>query len=135
VQASGLPAASHRSIPKSHDSNVEAIQPLIVARRSARDMCISSINQIRHLSFTAPNELWERLRPLTATMLPRSAAALRPRVGLPRLCELRHPFEEDDARCGLDEREVGEGLGEVAEVVTGVGVELFCVEAEGGGDA
>ena len=67
--------------------------------------------------------------------LPRAAAALRPRVGFPRLGELRRPFEEDDARCGLDEREVGEGLGEVAKVVRGVGVELFCVQAEGGGDA
>src|SRR4051812_44308190 len=63
---------------KSRDGNVEAIRALIVARRSARDMRIKSINQIRHLSFTAPDELRERLRPLTATMLPRAAAALRP---------------------------------------------------------
>ena len=68
-------------LAKSRDGNVEAIRTLIVARRSARDMRIKTINQIRHLSFTAPDELRERLRPLTATMLPRAAAALRPRVG------------------------------------------------------
>ena len=68
-------------LAKSRDGNVEAIRTLIVARRSARDMRIKSINQIRHLSFTAPDELRERLRPLTATMLPRAAAGLRPRVG------------------------------------------------------
>jgi transposase len=68
-------------LAKSRDGNVEAIRTLIVARRSAPDMRIKSINQIRHLSFTAPDELRERLRPLTATMLPRVAAGLRPRVG------------------------------------------------------
>src|SRR5438067_8946881 len=68
-------------LAKSRDGNVEAIRTLIVARRSARDMRIKSINQIRHLSFTAPDELRERFRPLTAMMLPRAAAALRPRSG------------------------------------------------------
>jgi len=68
-------------LAKSRDGNVEAIRALIVARRSARDMRIKSINQIRHLSFTAPDELRERLRGLTAVMLPRAAAALRPRAG------------------------------------------------------
>jgi transposase len=68
-------------LAKSRDGNVEAIRTLIVARRSARDMRIKSLNQIRHLSFTAPDELRERLRGLTATMLPRAAAGLRPRAG------------------------------------------------------
>jgi hypothetical protein len=45
--------------------------------------------------------------------------------------ELLEPLGEDDAGGGLDERQVGEGLGEVAEVVGGVGVELLGVEAEG----
>jgi transposase len=68
-------------LAKSRDGNVEAIRTLIVARRSARDMRIKSLNQIRHLGFTAPDELRERLRGLTATMLPRAAAGLRPRAG------------------------------------------------------
>ena len=36
---------------------------------------------------------------------------------------------------GLDQREVGEGLGEVPQVAAGAGVELLGVEAERGGDA
>ena len=41
---------------------MEAIRALIVARRSACDMRIKSINQIRHLSFTGPDELRARLK-------------------------------------------------------------------------
>ena len=39
---------------KSRDGNVEAIRALLVARRSARSAKIQALNQIRHLSFTAP---------------------------------------------------------------------------------
>ena len=49
-------------IAKSADGDVEAIRVLMVARRSARDVRIKYLNQIRHLGFTAPDELRERLR-------------------------------------------------------------------------
>jgi transposase len=65
-------------IAKSADGDVEAIRALLVARRSARDVRIKYLNQIRHLGFTAPDELRERLRGVHRDQLARTAAALRP---------------------------------------------------------
>ena len=47
---------------KTRDGNVEAIRALMVAKRSARAAKITSLNQIRHLGFCAPDELRERLQ-------------------------------------------------------------------------
>jgi transposase len=66
---------------KAKDGNVEAIRALFVAKRSARDTRIKTLNQIRHLGFTAPEELRERLTGLSRTQLAAAAAALRPREG------------------------------------------------------
>src|SRR5882757_3021239 len=49
-------------IAKSADGDVEAIRVLLVARRSGRDVRIKYLNQIRHLGFSAPDKLRERLR-------------------------------------------------------------------------
>jgi transposase len=68
-------------IAKSADGDVEAIRALLVARRSARDVRIKYLNQIRHLGFTAPDELRERLRDVPRDRLACTAAALRPTVG------------------------------------------------------
>ena len=46
-------------IAKSADGDVEAIRALLVARRSGRNVRIKYLNQIRHLGFTAPDELRE----------------------------------------------------------------------------
>lgn len=42
---------------KSRDGNVEAIRALVVAKRSAKSTKIKTLNQIRHLGFTAPDEI------------------------------------------------------------------------------
>src|SRR6266702_4091509 len=63
---------------KSRDGNVEAIRALVVARRSARSAKIQALNQIRHLSFTAPEELRQRLAGVSRQQLAAKAAALRP---------------------------------------------------------
>jgi hypothetical protein len=68
-------------IAKSADGDVEAIRALLVARRSGRNVRIKYLNQIRHLGFTAPAELRERLRDVPRDQLARTAAALRPTVG------------------------------------------------------
>jgi transposase len=68
-------------IAKSADGDVEAIRALLVARRSGRNVRIKYLNQIRHLGFTAPAELRERLRDVPGDQLARTAAALRPIVG------------------------------------------------------
>ena len=65
-------------IAKTADGDVEAIRVLMVARRSARDVRIKYLNQIRHLGFAAPDELRERLRDVPAEHLARTAASLRP---------------------------------------------------------
>jgi transposase len=39
---------------KTRDGNVEAIRALVVAKRSGRSTKIKTLNQIRHLGFTAP---------------------------------------------------------------------------------
>jgi transposase len=70
-----------RGLAKTRDGNVEAIRALVVAKRSARSMRIKTLNQIRHLSFTAPDQLRERLRGLSPLTLGGEAAALRPRAG------------------------------------------------------
>ena len=68
-------------VAKTADGDVEAIRALLVARRSARDVRIKYLNQIRHLGFTAPDELREQLRDVPRDHLARTAAALRPRPG------------------------------------------------------
>ena len=60
---------------------MEAIRALVVAKRSARDTKIKTMNQIRHLGFTAPDELRERLKGVPRSSLAATAAALRPRAG------------------------------------------------------
>jgi transposase len=64
---------------KTRDGNVEAIRALVVARRSARSTKIKTLNQIRHLGFTAPDQLRQRLSGVSPRCLGKKAAALRPR--------------------------------------------------------
>ena len=66
---------------KTRDGNVEAIRALLVAKRSAKSTKIQSLNQIRHLGFTAPEEIRQSLSGLTSRMVAKQAAAMRPRAG------------------------------------------------------
>ena len=66
---------------KAKDGNVEAIRALVVAKRSARSTKIKTLNRIRHLGFTGPDELRERLKGVSRQDLAATAAALRPRDG------------------------------------------------------
>ena len=66
---------------KSGDAHAEALRALLVAKRSARSTRIRSIVQLRHLMFTAPDELRARLGSLSATQLVNEAAKLRPHAG------------------------------------------------------
>jgi transposase len=53
--------------------------PLLIAKRSGREARITCLNQIRHLGFTAPEELREQFGRVSRGMLAAQAAALRPR--------------------------------------------------------
>jgi transposase len=70
-----------RGLAKTRTGNVEAIRALNVARRSARSVRVKSMNQIRHLGFTAPDDLRERLHGVHRNHLGATAAALRPSPG------------------------------------------------------
>ena len=70
-----------QGVGKTKDGNVEAIRVLVVAKRSGRSTKIKTLNQIRHLSFTASDDLRERLKGCSRQHLAREAAALRPRPG------------------------------------------------------
>ena len=65
--------------PKSRNGDVEAIRVLSVARRSAASQRIASLNQLRHLCFTADEEIRSRFQHLTVARLTTEAATLRPR--------------------------------------------------------
>jgi transposase len=67
--------------PKWRNGPAEQMRILLVARRSARDQRIQTLNQIRQLVFTAPGAIRERFigRPPTAMLT--EMAKMRPRPG------------------------------------------------------
>lgn len=70
---------------KTRDGNVEAIRALIVARRSSREVRVKTLNQIRHLVVTGPDDLRERFRDVPRWRLAEGVAVLRPRHGTDRV--------------------------------------------------
>jgi len=85
-------------LAKSRDGNVEAMRALLVARRSARSSRIKAMTQIRHLGFCGPDELREHLDGVSAIMLGRTAAGVRPRRGLSESGDARHRHLDPDPR-------------------------------------
>ena len=71
----GAAAVAPAAVAKTADGNVEAIRVLLVAYRSGRDARIKCLNQLRHLGFSAPDDLRERFRGVTV------ASARRDRRG------------------------------------------------------
>ena len=68
-------------IPKTRNGPVEQIRILMVARRSARSQRIETLNQLRHLIFTSPEEIRSRFKDRPRTGLVTDVAKLRPRKG------------------------------------------------------
>jgi transposase len=68
-------------IPKARNGPVEQMRVLLVARRSARRQRIQSLNQLRHLVFTAPEPIRVRFKDRYKTGLVTEAAKMRPRTG------------------------------------------------------
>jgi len=63
---------------KTRDGPVEAIRVLVVAKRSARGARTKALVQMRHLGFTAPEQLHCRMKGLSVTALVNEGAKLRP---------------------------------------------------------
>ena len=57
---------------------MEAIRALMVAKRLARSTKVKALNQIRHLGFTAPEEIRRSLQGLSREVIAKQAAAMRP---------------------------------------------------------
>jgi transposase len=74
VAARAVLTGTATGTPKSRDGNIEAIRVLCVARRSGSSEWIQIINQMRHLCFTAPEEIRRRFDDLSPIMLVRTAA-------------------------------------------------------------
>jgi len=67
--------------PKSRNGPVEQIRVLMVARRSAREQRIQTLNQLRHLVFTAPEGIRTRFKDRPKMGLITEAANMRPHKG------------------------------------------------------
>lgn len=67
--------------PRTRDGAVEEIRNLLVARRSAREQRIQTLNQLRHLIFTAPEPIRCRFKDRPKAGLVTDVAKLRPRLG------------------------------------------------------
>ena len=72
-------SGSAKGLPKSRTGNVEAMRVLMVARRSAIDERITTLNQLRHICMTAEEPIRQRFEGLTPIQLTKKAAALKPR--------------------------------------------------------
>src|SRR6202044_520639 len=99
--------------PKSRDGAAEAIRVLVVAKRSARQARVKALIQMRHLGFTAPEQLRCRFKGLTVPAMVAEGIKLRPtRSGDPvmsatkaSLSSLAHRIcALDDELAELDER-------------------------------
>ncbi|MGH9003538.1 MAG: IS110 family transposase, partial [Acidimicrobiia bacterium] len=66
---------------KGRDGAVEAIRTLMVARRSARRHRTATVNQMRALVATAPDDLRARFAHHTTLLLVVESAGMRPRAG------------------------------------------------------
>jgi transposase len=73
-------AGRAKAIAKTSIGNSEALRVLVGAQRSAKQARISAMVQLRHLMFTAPDDLRERYAKLSRVELTRQCARLRPRL-------------------------------------------------------
>src|SRR5439155_1292968 len=135
-----------RGRAKTKVGNVEAIRALLVAKRSARSSRIMTRNQLRHLCFTAPDELRERLARLSrAELITQAAAPDRGLRDLPALLRARVEFTPADAAPTLDRHvgllgvdamarvEVGGAAGTICRVALETNADLIVVGSHGTG--
>ena len=92
-------------LPKARDGNVEAIRVFMIARRSAVDTRIETLNQLRHVVFTATPEIRAKFTGLTAISLG-NKAAVNHALHLIAITQLRYPTTEGRS---FYERKLAEG--------------------------
>ncbi len=74
-------SGSATGAPKHRNGPVEQMRVLLVARRSARQQRIQTLNQLRHLVLTAPEPIRVRFKDRYKAGLVSEAAKMRPRQG------------------------------------------------------
>ena len=74
-------SGSAKTTPKRRDGTVEQMRVLMVARRSARMQRSQTLNPLRQIVFTGPDEVRVRFKDRYKTGLVTEAAAMRPRKG------------------------------------------------------
>jgi transposase len=77
--ARGALSGAATGIPKTRNGPVEQMRVLLVARRSARQQRIQTLNQLRHLVFCAPEPIRVRFKDRYKTGLVTEDAGMRPR--------------------------------------------------------
>jgi len=78
VEAARTALSGRAGQPKSKDGAVEALRVVLVARRSASQAPTKALVQMRHLIYTAPDQLAVRLKGLRVHELVKVASRLRP---------------------------------------------------------
>jgi transposase len=83
AEAAARAALSGRAkvTPKRRDGTVEQMRVLMIARRSARMQRNQTLNQVRQIVITGPDEVRTRFKDRYKTGLVSEAAAMRPRKG------------------------------------------------------
>ena len=74
-------SGSAKTTPKRRDGTVEQMRVLMIARRSARMQRNQTLNQLRQIVITGPDEVRVRFKDRYKTGLVTEAAAMRPRKG------------------------------------------------------
>ena len=74
-------SGSAKTMPKRRDGTVEQMRVLMIARRSARMQRSQTLNQLRQVVITGPDEIRTRFKDRYKTGLVTEAAAMRPRKG------------------------------------------------------
>ncbi len=76
--ARAVQAGDANGQPRGNDGDVEALRAIRIAHRSAHKARTQAINQLRALVVTAPEQLRDQLRSLSALELVRTASRFRP---------------------------------------------------------
>jgi len=134
-----------RAVAKTASGSAEAMRALLVAKRSAREARIAAMNQIRHVAFTAPDELRDRFTGISRRCLAADAARLRPgrssdpvtaatKLALRSLG--RRVLDADAQRADLDTRlrELVERTAPTLLALPGVGVDTAAILLVAAGD-
>lgn len=95
-----------RGRPKGRDGEVEAIRTLMVAKRSARGDRTATLNQMRALMSTAPDDVRARFAHHSVISLFSETAAMRPRPGEPVGFAIRVALRELGQRAGYLEDQI-----------------------------